>query len=53
VLFMSGNAENTIVHDGKLDPGINLLKKPFSPAALVHKVRDILNAHLTQHDAPR
>jgi PAS domain S-box-containing protein len=44
VLFMSGYAEDMIVHHGKLDPGISLLQKPFSPAALVHKVRDILNA---------
>jgi CheY-like chemotaxis protein len=44
VLFMSGYAENVIAHHGKLDPGVSLLQKPFSPAALVHKIRDILDA---------
>jgi CheY-like chemotaxis protein len=44
VLFASGYARNAIVHDGRLDPGVELLPKPFSQAALASKMRDILDA---------
>jgi CheY-like chemotaxis protein len=44
VLFTTGYARNAIVHDGRLDPGVNLLTKPFSQAALATKLRDILDS---------
>lgn len=43
VLFTSGYTDNTIVQHGLLDPDIAFLEKPFSPAALVRKVREVLD----------
>lgn len=47
VLFTTGYARNAIVHDGRLDPGVELLTKPFSPSALAEKLRDMLDAKST------
>jgi PAS domain S-box-containing protein len=44
VLFTTGYARNAIVHDGRLDPGVELITKPFSQAALAAKMRNILDA---------
>lgn len=43
LLFMSGYAENAIVHHGRLDPGVNLLSKPFRTADLARRVREMLD----------
>jgi signal transduction histidine kinase/CHASE3 domain sensor protein/ActR/RegA family two-component response regulator len=45
VLFMSGYAEDAIVHHGRLDPDTAFLQKPFAPETLAQKVRAILDAH--------
>jgi signal transduction histidine kinase/DNA-binding response OmpR family regulator len=47
VLFTTGYARNAIVHEGRLDPGVQLLTKPFTYAALSAKVRDMLDARAT------
>jgi CheY-like chemotaxis protein len=44
VLYMTGYAENAIVHNGTLDPGVNLLQKPFSLQSLKEKVREVLDS---------
>jgi signal transduction histidine kinase len=44
VLFTTGYARNAIVHEGRLDPGVQLITKPFTYAALSGKVRDMLDA---------
>ncbi|WP_206950999.1 hybrid sensor histidine kinase/response regulator [Trinickia acidisoli] len=42
VLFTTGYARNAIVHHGRLDPGINLLSKPFTYAELANKLSRML-----------
>ncbi|HEV2594562.1 MAG TPA: ATP-binding protein [Sphingomicrobium sp.] len=42
ILFTSGYTENAIVHGGRLDPGVNLLTKPYSRGALATRIRDVL-----------
>jgi CheY-like chemotaxis protein len=42
-LFTTGYARNAIVHHGRLDPGVDLLTKPFSYEDLSARVRDILD----------
>ena len=43
VLFTTGYARNAIVHHGRLDPGVQLLGKPFSNIDLAVKVRQMLD----------
>jgi CheY-like chemotaxis protein len=43
VLFTTGYARNAIVHQGRLDPGVELLPKPFSFSALGSKVHKMLD----------
>ncbi|AXE65621.1 hypothetical protein BBF93_16330 [Hyphomonas sp. CACIAM 19H1] len=43
VLFTSGYTENAIVHHGRLDPGVELLSKPYTRKELAAKVRKILD----------
>ncbi|QRN98214.1 response regulator [Archangium violaceum] len=42
VLFTSGYTENAIVHGGRLDPGVNLLSKPYRREDLARKLRQLL-----------
>jgi PAS domain S-box-containing protein len=43
VLFMSGYAQDNIVHEGRLDAGAKLLTKPFRKADLARAVREALD----------
>src|SRR6202000_2044788 len=44
VLFTTGYARNAIVHDGRLDPGVSLLPKPFTYTAVASKLREAREA---------
>jgi len=44
VLFTTGYARNAIVHHGRLDPGVELITKPFAAEDLGHRVRAVLDA---------
>jgi CheY-like chemotaxis protein len=43
VLFTTGYTSNAIVHQGRLDPGMHLIGKPFTYAELASKVRRMLD----------
>jgi len=49
VLYTSGYTQNAIIHGGRLDPGVELLSKPYRREKLAAKVRQMLGA---QEPAP-
>jgi signal transduction histidine kinase len=44
VLYTTGYTRNAIVHQGRLDPDVHLLNKPYTQQSLARKVRDLLDA---------
>lgn len=42
VLFTSGYTENSITHGGRLDPGVELLSKPYPREALARRLRHVI-----------
>ncbi len=51
VLFTTGYARNAIVHQGRLDPGVELITKPFTYADLAATVHRIIGAKQEQDPA--
>jgi len=46
VLYTTGYTRNAVVHNGTLDPDVELLAKPFTIAQLAHKIRAVLDLRL-------
>ncbi len=42
VLYTSGSTDDAVVRCGVLREDVYFLEKPYSPAALAHKVREVL-----------
>jgi PAS domain S-box-containing protein len=53
VLFTSGYTQNAIVHGGRLDPGVELLAKPYTREALARKIRHVLANHAQRRAAAK
>jgi CheY-like chemotaxis protein len=43
ILFTTGYTRNAVVHNGVLDPGVQLIVKPYSIDRLARKVRELLD----------
>jgi PAS domain S-box-containing protein len=44
VLYMSGYTENAAIHQGRIEAGSFFMAKPFTPASLVRRVREVLDS---------
>ena len=44
VLFTTGYARNAIVHHGRLDPGVELIVKPYTQPDLARRIRKVLDS---------
>jgi two-component SAPR family response regulator len=42
ILFTTGYTRNAVAHNGVLDPGVDLIGKPFTLDALAAKLRGVL-----------
>ena len=43
ILYMTGYSRNAVVHQGRLDEGVDLLEKPVTQAKLAWKIREVLD----------
>jgi signal transduction histidine kinase/CheY-like chemotaxis protein len=53
VLLMSGYTDDALAHHGVLEEGLSFLEKPFSPAQLTKKVREVLDSPIDLPPARR
>jgi PAS domain S-box-containing protein len=52
VLFMSGYTDDALAHHGVLEPELSFLEKPFSPARLARKIREVIDGPKGRPSAP-
>jgi PAS domain S-box-containing protein len=48
ILYMTGYSRNAVVHQGRLEEGVDLLEKPISQAKLALRIREMLDRSATQ-----
>ena len=49
VLYMTGYSRNAIMHQGRLEEGVELLQKPVGQAQLAGRIRDLLDSRSMAH----
>jgi PAS domain S-box-containing protein len=47
VLYMSGYADEALIHQGVVDSGVDFIQKPFKVVSLIKKVREVLDSTKT------
>jgi CheY-like chemotaxis protein len=52
VLLMTGYSRNAVVHQGRIDAGVDLIQKPLTWATLASRIRDVMDAVETAEAAP-
>ena len=44
VLFITGYAENAVIGNGQLEPGMQVITKPFAMETLANRVRNLIDS---------
>lgn len=52
ILYVSGYSENDISDQGVIEPGLEVLQKPFTQHSLIRKVREVLDAPTATCSSP-
>jgi len=45
ILYMTGYSRNAIIHQGRVDAGVELIQKPVGKAELSSRIRELLDKH--------
>jgi signal transduction histidine kinase/ActR/RegA family two-component response regulator len=52
ILYTTGYTKNAVVHNGILDPGVDLIVKPYTTDDLARKLRTVLDRKTPAHEEP-